>query len=291
MKFAICNETYQGFSFAETCRSVAASGYQGIEIAPFTLKEDPRELTIAEASEIGKVAKDHGLEVVGLHWLLVKPEGLHLTTPDDSIRLKTLDFGKHLADLCAAMTGQVMVWGSPKQRNLEDGEEYVDAAKRASDLLRSLGEHCEAQGQGVSVAVEPLGTNETNFLTSASETIELIEQIDHPNIQLHLDVKAMCAQGGSIPEIISASRKYTIHFHANDPNLLGPGMGDHDFQPVAEALVDSGYDKCHYARWRLACGSTLSGSDCWIWFVVAAAAGNDLRHHHAFRDCLRDAFD
>jgi sugar phosphate isomerase/epimerase len=241
MKFAICNETYQGLSLIDTCKSVAATGYQGLEIAPFTLKEDPRELTIAEAREIGRIVRDHGLEVVGLHWLLVKPEGLHLTTPDESIRQKTLDFGRHLADLCAALTGKVMVWGSPKQRNLEAGEIYQDAAKRAADLLRSLGEHC--QTQDVAVAMEPLGSNETNFLTSAAETIDLLKRIDHPNIQLHLDVKAMFAQGGSIPEIISTSRDFTIHFHANDPNLQGPGMGDLDFQPIADALVDSGYDK------------------------------------------------
>ncbi len=241
LKFSICNETYQGWSLEKTCASVAATGYQGLEIAPFTLNDDPRELTVAEAESTGKIVREHGLEVVGLHWLLVKPEGMHLTTPDDAIRQKTLDFAKHLADLCAAMGGKVMVWGSPKQRNLDTGESYEDAAARATNLLRTLGEHC--QPLDVSIAMEPLGSSETNFLTTAAETIELIDHIDNPNIRLHLDIKAMSSEGTSIPAIIEASRDYTIHFHANDPNLKGPGMGELDIQPIADALVATGYDR------------------------------------------------
>ena len=53
----------------------------------------------------------------------------------------------------------------------------------------------------------------------------------------------MYAEGGSIPGIIESSKDYTIHFHANDPNLLGPGMGAVDFNPIARALESSGYDR------------------------------------------------
>ncbi|MEM7391556.1 MAG: sugar phosphate isomerase/epimerase family protein [Verrucomicrobiota bacterium] len=240
MKFAICNETYQGWTFEKTCEHIASCGYDGVEIAPFTLSENPQELTESEAIEVGKVAKDAGLEVVGLHWLLVQPKGLHLTTTDDAVRTQTAQFGQHLATMCAAMGGSVMVWGSPKQRDLEEGWDYEEASDRAADVLRQVAE--TAGSVGVKIAVEPLGRAETNFLTSAAETVRLLEKVDHPACQLHLDVKAMSDEEKPIPEIIKENAARTIHVHANDPNLRGPGFGEVDFGPIADALKETGYD-------------------------------------------------
>ena len=240
MRFAICNETYQGWTFADTCKHIAETGYDAVEIAPFTLKEDPRELTEADAKECARIAKDHGLAVVGLHWLLVKPAWLHLTTPDDLLRKDTVAFAQHLARICAASEGSIIVWGSPKQRNLEPDWDYDEAAKRAADALRQVskvaGEH------GVTIAMEPLGRKETNFLTTAAETVKLIKQVDHPACQLHLDVKAMSDESKAIPDIIAESKAVTKHFHANDPNLRGPGFGEVKFEPIAAALKETGYD-------------------------------------------------
>jgi sugar phosphate isomerase/epimerase len=239
MKYGICNETYVGWDFARTCEDIAVSGYDGVEIAPFTLHDDPRELTEARARECGKVATSAGLQVIGLHWLLVKPPGMHLTTADDAVRGNTVAFAQHLARLCAAMGGTIMVWGSPKQRSLAEGDHYEDAARRAADAMRKV---CEVAGPlGVTIAMEPLTTAETNFLTSAEETLKFIHAVAHPACRLHLDVKAMSAEKKPIPQIIAESKDYLAHFHANDPNLRGPGFGEVKFEPIAAALREAKY--------------------------------------------------
>ena len=240
MKFALCNETYQGWDFQRTCDHIAATGYEGVEIAPFTLKDDPRDITEEEASDYAAMAKVAGLEVVGLHWLLVKPAWLHLTTTDQLLRKDTVNFGKHLARLCTSMGGKIMVWGSPKQRDLDPSWAYEEAAKRAADTLHQIAE-VAAEG-GVTIAMEPLARSETNFLNTSAETIKLIERVGHPAVRLHLDVKAMSDEEKPIPDIIRDSAAHTVHFHANDPNLRGPGMGDADYPPIVAALKQTGYD-------------------------------------------------
>lgn len=240
MKYAICNETFQGWPFEKAFAYAREVGYTGIEIAPFTLAPSATEVTAAQRETVKAQIKDAGLECVGLHWLLAKTEGFHLTTPDEAIRQRTGEYLKELARLCRDLDGTIMVLGSPQQRNLLTGVSHEQGMAHAAATIRSampVLEDC-----GVTLALEPLGRGEGDFLNTAASGIELAQMVDSPNCRLHLDVKAMSDEGRPIADIIRESREWTAHFHANDPNLLGPGMGEVEFDPIFAALRETGYD-------------------------------------------------
>lgn len=248
MRFALCNETFSDRSIAESFALIREIGYTGVEIAPFTLGEslgpdaelaDVRRLSAAARVATRRSAADAGLEVVGLHWLLAKTDGLHLTTPDAAVRRATSDYLIALGELCAELGGRVLVLGSPQQRNLLPGVDHATAEAHAAEVLAGAAPRLEAVG--VTLALEPLGPSEGDFLNTAASAVRLADRVASPAVRLHLDVKAMASEPTPPPDIIREFAPHTAHFHANDPNLLGPGMGEVPIAPVLAALGETGY--------------------------------------------------
>ena len=240
MKFAICNETFQDWPHDRAFAFAAECGYTGIEIAPFMLAARAGDVSPTQRAEIRRLAETSGLEIIGLHWLLAKTEGFHLTSPDAVVRHRTADYLADLAMLCSDLGGTLMVFGSPMQRNLDDGVSCNQGMEFAAEVICDILPILEAQD--VVLALEPLGPQETNFLCTAAETVELIERIGSSQVQLHLDCKAMATEAAPIPDLIRQNKDQLAHFHANDPNRQGPGFGSLDFMPVFAALKEVGYD-------------------------------------------------
>lgn len=239
MRLAICNETFQDWPLERAFRYAAELGYAGLEIAPFTLHTDARAISPHQRSEVRRLAEAAGLEIVGLHWLLAKTSGYYLTTPDEAVRQRTAEYLADLAQLCRDLGGQVMVLGSPQQRNLLPGVTHEQAMELAADCLRQVVPALERLE--VTLAVEPLGPQDGNFLLTARQGRELCQRVGSPWCRLHLDCKAMASEEQPIPQIIREHADLLAHFHANDPNRRGPGMGDLDFVPILRALAEVGY--------------------------------------------------
>ena len=242
IKLGICNELFEGWDFAEVCRTVKSVGFAGLEIAPFTLGATILDVSKDRRRELRDIVRSEGLETIGLHWLLAKTEGFYVTTPDRGVRQATTEYLKSLIEATRDLDGQLMVFGSPKQRDLLPGVSYADAIEYAIEVFSAITPTLDAFG--VDFCLEPLAPSETNFLNSSEQAEAVIARVNHPRFKLHMDVKAQSSEtSATIPELIRKHAGGTGHFHAQDVNLKGPGMGDVDFDPILKALVDSGYDR------------------------------------------------
>ena len=149
---------------------------------------------------------------------------------------------KSLVDFCGDVGGEVIIFGSPKQRNIEEGVTYDEAFDYARSIMAETMPRCA--DRGVTICMEPLTHLETNFLQSAEETVSLIDAVQHPNFQLILDTKAMTFEKDDRATLIKRYADKMRHYHANDENLNGPGFGDVDFAPIFAALKEIDFQ--HY---------------------------------------------
>ncbi|WP_322470041.1 sugar phosphate isomerase/epimerase family protein [Hydrogenophaga sp. SNF1] len=242
MKLSLCNEVLLPLPLAAQCEAAARWGYAALELAPFTLADDPSTLRAADARRWRDTAQQQGLAISSLHWLLVRPEGLSLVSDDAAQRRRTLDLLRQLIDLAAACGARVLVHGSPRQRSPGPGQSVADALARFEAALAELAPHAAAAG--VTYCVEPLGRFETPVINTVAEAADLVDRVGSPALRTMLDVSAAShSESEPVHEVLRRflASGHIAHVQLNDHNRRGPGQGDTDQRPVLQALKDSGY--------------------------------------------------
>ena len=206
IKLGICNELFEGWEFARVCGVVKSLGYDGLEIAPFTLAPLITDLGPGRLRELKTIVEDAGLETIGLHWLLAKTEGFYLTTTDATVRRATGDYLVALAEATRELGGSLLVLGSPKQRDILPGVSYDQAVGYAVEVFERIMPVIGAAG--IDLCLEPLAPSETNFLNTCSQAMEVIRRVAHPHFKLHMDVKAQSSEpGATVPALV---RQYAV---------------------------------------------------------------------------------
>ncbi len=240
-RITLCNEVLRDLPFARQCETAAALGYDGLEIAPFTLGELPHLLPASRRADLRRAAADAGIALTGLHWLLVTPDGLSITTDDLATRVRTREVIERLIGLCAELGGTYLVHGSPAQRRLPEGQEE-EARLHAADMLLDA---AQAAGQaGVTYCIEPLAPPDANFITTVAQAVHLVRRIDHPALRTMIDTAAAGNGETESPAVLIAHwmpSGQIAHIHFNDPNRQGPGQGSMEFAPILAALHAQNY--------------------------------------------------
>jgi D-psicose/D-tagatose/L-ribulose 3-epimerase len=239
-KHSICNEIYEKWPFRDACQSMRRIGYSGIEISPFTLAEHPRDITTGQRREYRDIIQSEGLRFVGLHWLMVSPKGLHVTTPDRNLRERSWQHITGLIDLCADLgENGVMVFGSPKQRCTTDGLTAEEAIRNYTSGLAAVAPH--AVERAVTILVEALPLDQCDVITTLAEAVAVVNQVDSPAVRTMFDSHNAVDEWEPHAALVDRYFELIRHVHINEVDGRHPGTGDSDFKPVFEVLRRRGY--------------------------------------------------
>jgi D-psicose/D-tagatose/L-ribulose 3-epimerase len=244
MRYAACNELVHDRPFAEACALIARHGYQGIELAPYSLADDPLRIPPAQTRELRRTIQDAGLDCVGLHWLLKAPPGLHITTPDNGVRRRSWDAVRSLVDFCREVGGGLMVLGSGKQRGTQ-GISREAAATRLREELAGLAPYLEQAG--VTMLLEPLQFKATDVLNTLEEARGIIRELNSSRIASMLDFHNSQDERQPWEDLIATHADLIRHVHLNEvdghhPSLVErPGRARSAYAPAFWVLNEIGY--------------------------------------------------
>ena len=241
MRVSLCNEVIAELPFERQCELAAGLGYDGIELAPFTIGDDPTKLTAAQIAEVRRGASDAGIAITGLHWLLKAPAGLSITSSDDMVRRRTVETMRAMCGLCAELGGTILVHGSPDQRALTIGDEVI-GGQHGVECFAAVAD--AAQAAHVTYCIEALARNQTAFINTVEEAARIVRTVGSPALRTMIDCSAA---GQAEAEPVDALIRRWLptgliaHMHFNDPNRRGPGEGELAFAPILAALRDCKY--------------------------------------------------
>jgi D-psicose/D-tagatose/L-ribulose 3-epimerase len=241
MRIALCNEVIRDLPFERQCAFARAVGYDGLEIAPFTLGNEPHVLPAARRAELRRAAADAGIAVTGLHYLLLAPEGLSITSNDPAQRVRTINVMRRLCELAADLGAKILVHGSPAQRALEPGRE-ADGRKWGAECFAAVAE--TAAKAGVTYCIEPLAAPDNQFIHTVEEAAAIVRAVASPALRTMVDCAAAArAETQAIPDLLRQCLPTGLiaHIHLNDPNRRGPGQGELAFAPILRTLSECGY--------------------------------------------------
>jgi sugar phosphate isomerase/epimerase len=239
MKLSLCNEVLREFEFARQCGYAASLGYAGLEVAPFTLGDDAYRMPPAQRAALRRAAADAGIAVSGLHWLLVAPAGLSITSAERAVWERTVDVMRRLIELCAELGGGYLVHGSPAQRRIEHDPK---AAGRGEAAWAAIAD--DAQQAGVAYCIEPLAAPDADFVNTLDEAAAIVRRIGNPALRTMIDTSAAgLMEKAPVADLLRRwlPTGLVAHVQFNDRNRRGPGEGADRFAPVVRALRDARY--------------------------------------------------
>ncbi len=128
-----------------------------------------------------------------------------------------------------------------------DDRAGIPRATQHAALVDVLGQAAELiKGSGVVIALEPLNDRVDHpgyYLTSTVEGLDIIDEVDRPEIRLLYDIYHSAMMGEVTEDVLEGRLDRVVHVHLADaPGRGEPLSGRMDWKGRLEWLADHGYD-------------------------------------------------
>jgi sugar phosphate isomerase/epimerase len=234
MRIAISNLAWEAPEDETVVRLLKRFAVDAIDVAPSRYFSDLRNAAASDIAAVRQWWAGHGIAITGMQSLLFGTTGLNLFGPA-AVQDAML---AHLDSVCrigAGLGATRLVFGSPRNRDRQ-GLAPQAAVDMACGFFRRLG--ALAQGHGVLVCLEPNPERYgCNFMTTTTETAEVVRRVAHPAIRMQLDVGALAINGEDPEQVLATHAGLVGHIHASEPDLVPLGDGGADHAAAARAIA------------------------------------------------------
>jgi fructoselysine 3-epimerase len=224
------------YTLEDTIERIAKIGYEGIEIGAGSPHAYPPCLTKERRKHIRKVLDDNGIALSSMLPALSGGPGHNLTSPIPEERRHTIDHYKDLVELTAEWGGKIVLY-IPGW--IIFGTTFKQAWEWSTAALSEIAD--KAAKFDVTLVIEPVSFD-TNFVDKGEEAIEMMEEVNKPNVKLMFDTFHTLYRKEPSSDYIYRMGKNLRHMHISDNNRLPPGQGRGDFISVINALKDIDFD-------------------------------------------------
>ena len=132
-----------------------------------------------------------------------------------------------------------ITFGSSGARTVPEGFPVEEARRQFVALLKRMGP--VAEQHGVVVMVEPLRSQECNFLNTIGEVADVVRAASHPAIRANADLYHMVIGGDSAEDLRQAADLVAIVEIAEAEGRRVPGTSGQDFRPFFKVLKENGF--------------------------------------------------
>jgi sugar phosphate isomerase/epimerase len=116
---------------------------------------------------------------------------------------------------CHQLGARIVVWGSASSRNVPAGFSRDRAWQQIATFLMRAGEI--ASKKSLIIAIEPLRHQESNIINSGTEALDLVHQVNHPNVKMIIDYYHLREEKED-PEILRRGGQEIVHLHFANPD-------------------------------------------------------------------------